>query len=54
MKEKLDLDKIAKSLGAVRVDKVSVSGGYFGAAQLAAEIARRLHVPAPDYDPDSK
>jgi len=41
----LDMERIAKALGAERRGKVSVSGGYFGALQLAAEIATRFRVP---------
>ena len=42
----LDLDKIAKRLGAVRRGTVTSRGGYFGALQLAAEVQARFHVPA--------
>lgn len=45
MKAKLDMDKIAKGLGAVRVGKVEATGGYFGAAQVLAEIGARFRVP---------
>ena len=45
MKRKLDLDGIAEKLGAERRGKVRVSGGYFGAMQLAAEVAQRFSVP---------
>lgn len=45
MKRKLDLDRIAKKLGADRMGNVRVSGGYFGAMQLAAEVAQRFRVP---------
>src|SRR5437879_8300819 len=41
----LDLDRIAKELGAERRGKVSPRGGYFGALQLAAEVAARFRVP---------
>lgn len=41
----LDMDRIAKGLGAVRRGKVSSRGGYFGALQLAAEVAARFRVP---------
>src|SRR3954470_16509695 len=41
----LDMDRIAKDLGAVRRGKVSSQGGYFGAVQLAAEVAARFRVP---------
>ena len=41
----LDMDRIAKELGAERRGKVSPGGGYFGALQLAAEVAARFRVP---------
>jgi hypothetical protein len=31
MKPKLDIDKIAKDIGAKRIGKIHASGGYFGA-----------------------
>ncbi len=45
MKEQLHMDRIAAGLGAERVGKVRASGGYLGAVQLAAEVARRFRVP---------
>src|SRR5919204_3319513 len=39
------MDRIAKDLGAERRGKVSPRGGYFGAVQLAAEVAARFRVP---------
>ena len=41
----LDLDRIAEDLGAERRGKVSSRGGYFGALQLAAEVAARFRTP---------
>jgi hypothetical protein len=41
----LDMERIAKELGAERRGKVAARGGYFGALQLAAEVASRLRVP---------
>ena len=41
----LDLERIAKDLGAERAGKVAPRGGYFGALQLAAEITARFRVP---------
>src|SRR5437773_4318447 len=41
----LDMDRIAKGLGAERRGKVSPRGGYFGALQLAAEVTARFRVP---------
>lgn len=46
MKTPLDMDKIAKGLGAVRRGKVSATGGYFGSLQLLADIEARFRVPA--------
>ena len=42
----LDMDRIAKGLGAERGGKVATGGGYFGALQLAAEVTSRFRVPA--------
>lgn len=41
----LDMDRIARDLGAARRGKVSPRGGYFGALQLAAEVNARFRVP---------
>jgi hypothetical protein len=41
----LDMDRIAKALGAERRGKVAARGGYFGALQPAAEVASRFRVP---------
>ena len=41
----LDMERIAKALGAQRRGKVSPRGGYFGALQLAAEVMERFRVP---------
>jgi len=46
MKSRLDMDKIAKGLGAARRGKVAASGGYFGAMQLVADIEARFRVPS--------
>src|SRR5207247_8573374 len=46
VKRQLDMDKIARGLGAVRRWKVTVSGGYFGAMQLMADIEARFRVPS--------
>lgn len=46
MKTKLDMDKIAKGLGAERRGKVAATAGYFGALQLVADIGARFRVPA--------
>jgi hypothetical protein len=45
MGETLDIERIAKELGAQRRGKVSSRGGYFGALQLAAEVMARFRVP---------
>jgi hypothetical protein len=46
MKTRLDMDKIARGLGAERRGKVSASAGFFGATQLLAEVEARFRVPA--------
>src|SRR5467141_1317873 len=46
MKTQLNMDKIAKGLGAERQGKVTASGGYFGATQLLADIEARFRVPS--------
>ncbi|MBI3971305.1 MAG: hypothetical protein HY332_08440 [Chloroflexi bacterium] len=46
MTTQLDMDKIARGLGAERKGKVASSGGYFGALQLLADIEARFRVPA--------
>lgn len=46
MKMHLDMDKIARGLGAKRGGKVTASGGYFGAMQLLADIEARFRVPS--------
>lgn len=45
MSTPLNMDQIAKDLGAERRGKVESQGGYFGASQLAAEVAARFRVP---------
>ena len=45
MGDTLDMDRIAQALGAERCGKVSPRAGYFGALQLAAEVAARFRVP---------
>jgi hypothetical protein len=45
MGEALDMERIAKGLGAERRGHVSPRGGYFGALQLAAEVTARFRVP---------
>ena len=44
-KRKLDTDKIARGLRARRKGRVYATGGYPGAAQLAAEVKARFRVP---------
>ena len=46
MKTRLDMDRIAKGLGAERRGKVAAGGGYFGAMQLRADIEARFRVPS--------
>jgi hypothetical protein len=42
---KLNPKTIAGRLGAEHRGRVSVTGGYFGALQLAAEVQRRFRTP---------
>jgi len=46
MKTQLDMDKIARGLGAERRGKAAASGGYLGALQLLADIEARFRVPS--------
>lgn len=46
MKTQLDMDKIARGLGAERRGKVAAGGGHFGAMQLLADIEVRFRVPS--------
>jgi hypothetical protein len=46
MQSQIDLDKIARGLGAERRGRIAASGGYFGAMQLLADIEARLRVPS--------
>ena len=46
MKRALDMNKIAKALGADRRGKISATAGYFGAVQLVADIEARFRVPS--------
>src|SRR5919202_6151276 len=46
MTTQLDMNKIARALGAERKGKVATWGGYFGALQLLADIEARFRVPA--------
>jgi hypothetical protein len=39
----IDMDRIARTLGAVRLGKVQVRGGVFGAMALAREHVRIQH-----------
>lgn len=45
MDSSLDMEHIARVLGAERRGRVVAPGGYFGALQLAAEVAARFRVP---------
>lgn len=45
MPPRLNMNKIAKALGARRGGKVRATGGYFGALQLLADITSRVKVP---------
>ena len=41
----LDMEKIAKDLGAERRGRIKASGGYFGALHIAAEAKSRFRTP---------
>jgi hypothetical protein len=45
MRTRLNLNKVAKRLGAEREGKVSAPGGFFGAMQLLADVTSRFRVP---------
>ncbi len=45
MKHRLNMDKIAKGLGAKRGGKLRAGAGYFGAMELVAEVRERLRAP---------
>ena len=44
-KSTLDMDKIARSLGAERAGVVASGSGVFATAQLAAEVKARFRTP---------
>lgn len=45
MKARVNMEKIAKALGAERRGGVRARGGYFGAMQLVADVQARFRVP---------
>ena len=45
MKPRLNMDKITNALGGERRGPVIAKGGYFGALNLAADVAQRFKVP---------
>jgi hypothetical protein len=45
MKPRLDMDKIAKGVGGTRRGPIRAKSGYFGAAEMAAEVTERFRVP---------
>lgn len=45
MKARLDMEKVARGLGAERQGNVLAAGGYFGAMQLVGEVQARFRVP---------
>lgn len=46
MKRRLDMERIARGLGAERRGKISARGGYFGAMQVLADVEATFRVPA--------
>jgi hypothetical protein len=45
MRTRLDMDKIARGLGAERRGKVAAPAGYFGALQLLSDVETRFRPP---------
>lgn len=45
MKRRLDMQKVAKGLGAERGGRISAKGGYFGAMQVLADVEATFRVP---------
>lgn len=45
-KPKLNMDKIAKALGATRRGETRATSGHFGAVALAADVQARFRAPA--------
>src|SRR5712692_2179179 len=46
MKTHLDMNKIAKGLGAERRGKVAAAAGHFGSLDLVADVQARFRVPS--------
>lgn len=51
MKQRLDMDRIARGLGAERRGKVASRPGYFGALALVAEVQVRFRADDPEQNP---
>jgi len=45
MTRRINIEKVAKGVGAERRGRVDVGHGYFGATQLVADIQARFKVP---------
>ena len=45
MERRVDIDKIAKGLGAHRLGVQEAKGGHFGAMQLVADVKARFKTP---------
>lgn len=45
MAKRLNMDKIARALGAERRGEVASTAGHFGALQLLAEVQARFRIP---------
>ncbi len=54
MKKRLDMRKIAKTLGAKRRGAVQAKSGYFGALELAADVAQRFRPLSSKYSPATR
>ncbi len=45
MKARVDMDRLAKGLGAERKGRTIATGGYFGAMQLLTDLEAKFRVP---------
>jgi hypothetical protein len=45
MKRRVDIDKVARGLGAQRLGALKAKGGYFGAMQVVGDVKARFKTP---------
>ena len=45
MKRRVDIEKVARGLGAERLGSQEAKGGYFGALQVVADVKARFKTP---------